>query len=231
MYELLYGPSWFAAGEGIIEGLSAFVVLLIAFFAWRYYTINPDNKNYLIITVSFALMAAAFVAKAISHAVIPGVLSNAQPGINLVTAELLHNSPNFFTLFLGYRFLLIYALFLLYVMYQGPSRMNHVLIAFLLFVTTYFSRSSYSVYHLTALMLTGFIMYTYFLMYQRNKHPVTRLLFVSFFILAWSRLFYLLVSVKSAFYVVAEVLQLMAFILLLYTFMGVVRHGKKAITA
>jgi hypothetical protein len=230
MLELIYSPAWFYGKDTLIDLISAGVLLLIAAFSYRYYLVKPEQRNYLHLAFAFGLMAAAFGAKAVVHGFMNRFITTAQEGVLLVAPEQFHASPNYYALFLLYRFLLVFALYWLYTIYQSPSRMNLLLITYLLFISTFFTKDSYLVFHLTAFVLTFLITATYVYRYRETRNPVTLLIIVGFGLLMLSRLLFIFVGVSPLLYVLAEVVQLAAFIGLLASFVRTFYHGKKTIT-
>jgi hypothetical protein len=230
MFEVMHSPNWFYGTDSLIDILSAVILLLLATASYHYYRLNSQQKNYLHLALSFALLAAAFGAKAIAYWFIPKVIISQQFGVVLVTAERLQASPRFYALFLGYRFLLVFALYWLYAIYQSPSRMNLLLITYLLFISTFFTVASYFVFHVTAFVLSFLIMTTYFYSYKKKAVRTTLYVAISFALFCLSRLLFIFVGGTHILYVLAELIQLAAFLCLLCTFASILYHAKKAIT-
>jgi len=124
----------------------------------------------------------------------------------------------------------VFALYWLYTIYQSPSRMNLLLITYLLFISMLFTTASYLVFHLTAFVLTFLITATYIYRYKETKNPITLSVIISFGLFMLSRLLFIFVGHSPLLYVIAEVVQLVAFLGLLATFIRILYHGKKTLT-
>ena len=105
----------------------------------------------------------------------------------------------------------------------------HEFILFIYFILaiTYFSISQYFLFHLTSLFLLFFITYAYFKNYFKNKKKNSQFLAISFAIIGLSQLIFIFIPFHSMVYVIAELIQLGGYILLLLSFLGVIKNIKK----
>jgi len=62
---------------------------------------------------------------------------------------------------------------------------------------------------------------------MRTKHYTAKLLALSFGVIAGSQLIFVFVRINPLLYVIAESIQLIGYIMLLITFVMVLRYGKK----
>lgn len=229
MIELVYSPQWFYGKDIIIDIVSIFALSLIAIFSIRYYRMERDNRNYLFLACSFMLMAISFLFKIITNFTIYYMeLETRHLGSVTITYPVLESSNLLFSIgFLIHRLLMLFGLFILYMIYLKPDRSTMLLVSYMILISTYFSSSSYFIFHLTALILLIIITAHYWRNYRRVRHSTNRWLFHSFSLITFSQVVFVFVKINSVLYVIAEIVQLMGYFGLLVTFMKVLRDGKK----
>lgn len=228
MVKLVYSPEWFYGKDIIIDIVSVFVLLLIAFFSARYYSITK-NKNYLFLALSFALLAASFMFKIFMNVNIYYKIVETKP-LGIITATyqtMIASGYLFFSSFLLYRTLTLFAVYFLYLIHHKSSWSNYLLMAYLIFISTYFTYKEYYIFHLTLLIMLVLVTIDYARKYLKQKHFSTKLVAFSFGVIAISQLFFILVDLGSQFYVIGELVQLIGYASLLFTFVTVLRYGRK----
>ena len=221
---------WFYGKDLVIDIVSALVLLLIALFSLRYYKIERKNKNYLYLAISFLLIAVSFFFKILANFTIYyHVFETKYFGLYSITYHSVKTSDILFILgYLIYRLLTLLGLYILYSMYQkNQSKSNIFLIIFFILVSTYFSQSAYYIFHLTALLLLACIALQYYTNYKKNRQFTSRLLASSFVIIGISQIVFIFVNLNQNLYVVAEIIQLLGYLILLTTFVKVLRNAKK----
>lgn len=228
--QVMFAPDWFATSDILLQGFSVLVLLLIAAFSLRFYFLKKeDNKNYLFFAVSFILLAISFLWKIVTDiTVVYDIVKAKQIGVLTITYQTLYTEKLLFLAghFAHYLFMLL-GLYILYVVLNRKSTMNHLFILYFIIITTIFSNFNYFIFHLTAFVLFLGIAYRYFIIYKSNKRKSTKLLFTSFCILALSQLLFMPVKLYVNIYVAAQIAQLAGFLLLLITFILVLYNGKK----
>jgi len=229
MMELIYSPRWFYGKDIVIDIVSILVLLLISYFSVRYYKINNQNKKYLFFASSFGFMALSFIFKILTNFTLYSkVIQTKQIGFVTFTYNAIQSSSILFTAgFLIYRILMLTGLLILYSMYSNTKKANIMLLLYLVFISTYFSRSAYYVFHLTALMFLVMITIQYWNNYKRFKHNTNKWLFYSFSFISLSQIVFVFMRFHALFYVTAELIQLLGYLSLLVTFIKVLKDGKK----
>ncbi len=229
MIELIYSPEWFYGKDIIIDIVSIFVLLLIAYFSVRYYKIDRRNKNYLLFAGSFAVIALSFISKIVTNFTLySSVVQTRHLGLLTLTYNAVQSSDVlFYAGFLVYRILMLSGLFMLYSIYSKTGRSTSTLIVYLIIISMYFSRSVYYVFHVTALLLLVMITVQYWNNFRKNRHDASRWLFWSFLLIALSQVIFVFMGLNSVYYVAAEIVQLLGFGALLITFIKVLQDGKK----
>ena len=230
MIQVVYTPQWFYSKDLLIDTISAFVLLLIASFAVRYYKLNKKNKNYLYLAGSFFLIAMSFLFKILTNFTIYyKVFVTRHLGDFILTYPTIQVSNILFLAgFLFYRLLTLLGLYMLYSIHQkNQSKSNIFLMVFFILILTYFSELEYFIFHIVALALLALITLQYYRTYRKNKQPASKFVTASFAIIGVSQIFSIFVFYNNVYYVIAELIQLVGYLILLMTFIRVLRDAKK----
>ncbi len=230
MVNFVFTPQWFYGKDIIIDIVSIFVLSLIAFFSIKYYRIERKNKNYLNLAVSFLLIAFSFVFKILTNFTIYyHVLETKTVGLYTIIYHTVAVSDMLFFLgYLLYRLLILIGLYILYSIYQkNQPKSNIFLIVFFILISTYFSQSAYYIFHLTSFVFLSMITMQYYSNHKKNKQLTAKLLTSSFTIIGISQVFFMFAGIKEVLYVIAEIVQLFGYLVLLMTFIKVLRNAKK----
>jgi hypothetical protein len=229
MIEIVYTPTWFYGKDLIIDIISVCVLLLIAIFSAHYYRINRLKKNYFYLALSFSLLAIAFICKiAMNFSIEYNIVETRNLGFVTLAYETIKSSDTLFYMgFLLYRLLTLLGLYILYTIYQRQTKTTIFLMLYMIIIATYFSQAYYHIFHFTALILLLLITHQHIKHYRENNLSTTRMLAISFGIIALSQVIFVVNRINSFFYVTGEIVQLMGYIMLLLTFITVLRYGKK----
>lgn len=228
--QAMFSPDWFATKDIILNGFNVLVLLVIAAFSLRFFFLKKkETKTYLYFAASFILMAVSLLWKiATDITVVYEIIRVKQVGVLTITYKTLYAEKLLFVAgHFAHYLLMLLGLYILYVVLNRKSTMNHLFILYFIIITTIFSNSSYFIFHLTALVMLAGIAYRYFYIYRANKRKSTRLLFTSFCVLALSQLLFMPVKLYTSIYVAAQVVQSVGFVLLLIAFITVLYNGKK----
>ena len=221
---------WFYGEDLIIDLVSAFVLLLIALFSLRYYKVERKNKNYIYLAISFLLIAVSFFFKILANFTVYYKFFEVR-NIGLLTLTFLHVKTSdilFIFGYLIYRLLHLLGLYILCLIYQkNQSKYNIFLMVFFIMISTYSSESAYYIFHLTALVLLSLITIQYYENYKKNKLFNSKMLTNSFAIIGLSQILFIFVQLNKEFYVAAEIIQLVGYLILLTTFVKVLWNAKK----
>lgn len=228
MVQVVYSPKWFYGKDIVIDLVSIGVLLLIAFFSFRSYKIRK-NRNYIYLAASFTVLALSFLFRILTNfTVYYKVLETRDLGYITLTFHTIKTSEALFIVgFFVYRLLNILGLYILYSIYQKQPKSNIFFIIYLILISTIFNSLAYHIFHLTSFILLILITKQYIQNYFKNKNKATKMIAFSFGVITSSEIFFGLVTVSTRFYVIAEIIQLIGYILLLGTFFMVLMHGRK----
>jgi hypothetical protein len=229
MLQFLQCPQWFSGFNTAIDVFSALVLVLIAGVSFRYYMLYRIEKHYLLLSVGYAILALAFILKSYANYILSSIFPAG--GMVSIAANLLFERAIAFEItFLAYILCLLLGLYILFTIVYPQSRASQMLTTVLLVVSAYVGREHYVIYQGIVLVFFVFLAWAYWQRYQQNKLRSTAFLTTSFFLLALSALLFITVSMHSALYAVAAVVQLIGFIGLLVTFLMVAYNGKKQVS-
>ena len=226
----LITPKWFYSDDVIMGIISIFVLCLIGFFSMKYYKLEKKNKNYLFLALSFFLIALSFLAKVLMNfTIIYKLPVTRYLGPYMLTYQAVRTSDIlFYGGYLVHRLLMLIGLYVLYSIHQkSQSKSNIFLITFFIFVSTYSSQSAYYIFHLTALAILSIISAQFYLTYKKNRELTTKLLALSFGVIALSQVSFMFAGFKEDFYVIGDVIQLLGYLILLTAFIRVLQNAKK----
>lgn len=214
-------PNWFHGGDSIIDSISIFILLLISFFALKYYRIKK-NKNHLLLSIAFVLLAVSFLVKIV-------ITSLAYAGI-IIKPQEIRLGPTItitFLIYFLYHLIALFGLLAMYLSYQKQSKYNIIFITYLIFFLAYFSNSTDYFFNLTYFFILLLITSLCIDKYIKKKRPATKLLIYSFVVITLSQLFFVLSQFNGIFYIVAQFIQLIGYLALLIVFIAVLIYGRK----
>ena len=228
MVQVVFSPKWFWGKDIFIDSVALLVLLCIAIFATKYYRIKK-SRNYLYLALSFYLIALSFFSKIlinftiyyqVLHTQVIGSIEYTQ--VILKSSEVLAVSGLFF-----YRLFTLLGLFMLYSIYEKQSKANIILMIYFIVISIFFSKVEYYIFYLTCFIFLGVISNRYYQNYKKNRENTSGMLAASFSVITLSQIFFMFVNFTKHFYVIAEVIQLLGYILLLVTFIMVLKHGRE----
>ena len=228
MVKLVYSPQWFYGKDILIDVVSIFVLLLIAFFSIRYYN-TKKNKNYIYLTLSFIILAASFLTKIIINFNVYYKLIETQNFgvISAVYQSMKATHSIVITSFVVYWLSTLFGYYILYSIYQNHSLSNFLFGAYLISVSTYIAYPNYRTFHLTLFVMLFLITAIHLKRYLNNKYLATKLVAFSFGIITLSQIFFILIDWNINLYVIGELIQLVGYISLLFTFIMVLKYGRQ----
>jgi hypothetical protein len=228
--DFVYSPPGFYGKDIAIDIISAIVVLLIGVFAFRNFLLDKKNYRHLLLSAAFVILGGSFFIKILTN-----ILSHHSVGISRYLTGLLIPDiiPNYSLLpalgFLLYASLTLFGFYTLYTLTSPKDIISsdYLIIAYFIIISTYFARFNYFLFYVTAFLFLLMISRRYFLSYKKNNYHNTLFLCISFGIIALSQFVFIFTSSNHSLYVAAEIIQLIGYLFLLYTFIMVLRNAKK----
>ena len=230
MVNLLYSPRWFYGKDILIDVVSIIVLLLIGYCSFRFYRFNKPKKEHFLFSLSFFLLALAFVFKILTNFTLyTHVWKTLQFGLFNLTYQTIYYSDTLLIVgTLISRLLVLLGLYTLYLVYYKEQLKSAIFfMIYFILITTYFSNNAYYLFHFTNFLFLTFIIYKYVQNYHCTQDIPAKFILYSFCLIALSQIGFMFVDLSSLWYVAAELIQLSAYLLLLISFMMVLRYGKK----
>ncbi len=232
MLNILFSPNWFYGKDILIDIVSVIVLGLISGVTFNYYRCNRQKKEHLCFSIASFLLSLSFLFKILTNFTLyTHVLKTQQFGFLTFTYQTIQYSD---TLFLAgtllYRlFTLIgfYLLFLIY--YPKQSKPSVFFMIYLLIIATYFTSQTYYIIHVTTFLFLIFLVKKYYDNSLKTKDRPAKLILWSFLIISASQLIFIFMGIEKIFYVVAESVQLVGYVLLLISLLMVHHYGRKKI--
>ena len=217
MILLLNGPYWFRGIDALFGLVYILVTLLIAAMSYKAYKLTEDKK-YSYFSTAFGLMSLGFLVYSLTNLALTTHLSNTLS--NVLTefdfAFLLH----MILIFAAYTLLLVVTL-------KIEQKKVIILLFSLMLLFTIFAYQYYLKFHIISFLLLFFLGHQFYTNYLEKKNKNAKLVFVSFYLLACAQVFFLVMIYNSTFYIIADILQLLGFVVLFYMFLRILQHGRK----
>ena len=228
--KIVFTPDWFLGKDVMIEGFSFVVLLIFSILALRYYKLNKQNRKFLYLGTGFGLIALAQLSIFFTKLVLYYDIGPSQEigKAVVITYQLLRSVDIFY--YIGFFFHRLLTLLGLYIIYRLPRKKKSsgdlILAIYFIIISALLSRSVYYIFHLTALILLVMIVKNYVDLYNKNKFRNTLVLISAFGILALSQFVYILSKIETMF-VVANIVELISYVILLILIIRILKHGKK----
>jgi len=228
MINLLLPPSWFFAPDVIIDIFSFFVLLSFTIISLKYYKIS-NNKSILYLGISFLLITLGEFFEIILNVKLYYDLVNTFHLGNIIVVSQVTKPFALFNSAISF----FYGLFLLsgfYFMYyslrDSRSKSDNFITIFFIILITILTQNAHYFFHLTLTVFVSFILLNYWRAYKKTHSFNSKILFIAFLILLISYFVMIFIMINSFVYVIANFMQLVAFVLLLYLIVRIYKHDK-----
>jgi len=226
--KIVLTPDWFLGTDVVIEVISFLVLVLFFLLARKNYKLT-GNKNSKYLGIGFLLIAIAEIATILTKFVLYYDTTLTQSiGCMAISYNIVKSVDIFYyTGFFLHKFLTLLGL---YVIYKIPHNKeisgDMFLVACFFLISAVLSSTSYYVFHILALILLVMIIDNYLDVYKKNKSQNTKILIAAFIILGLSQVIFIL-SAMPALYAIAQILQLVSYLILLSLIIRILQYGKK----
>ncbi|MDP7116392.1 MAG: hypothetical protein QF915_05005 [Candidatus Woesearchaeota archaeon] len=224
MIRIKFSPQWFYGYDAAIDIVSVIVLGLLAFYAYKIFSFTGRKRDKYF-ALSFLSIALAFLSKVAMNLVIyyPKINKVAYDAVNLTVQYTGQSRLAYVVGFLFYRFLVLLGLYgLYYVVTKNKNRYDIAIAMGLSTIIILFSSSQYFVFHVASAIISAGIVYNY-LWYNRKQESKERLrVGWAFAAIFFSQLVFILTIFHDYFYVAGQLIQLVGFLILAYTFYSIV---------
>lgn len=230
MLHLGYAPEWFSGVDLILDFLGALVLTVVAIIAWKYYSLNKKNKNELLLFLGMSMLAVSLILKILSYYSIYLTIYKIVmvPYLGQMLYQAYAYNPFFFYLFIGHVLLKLLGLLTLLLIFEKVFSVRIIIIIlFFILLVSYLSIQTCLFFYITSLVLTTLVATIFWENYKRNNLKSTHLLAWSFTLLSISRLLFIFTMDDTLLYVFAELVQVTAYLLMLFALLTVFKNAKK----
>lgn len=218
-------PSWFMGIDSIFELLSLIVAFIVAGYSYKAYRLT-QQKKYRHFSTAFLLIGISFIFKIISELAIyekETVLQKLGP--LLITRTFLEPMTWIHvyshTIF---RLLSLFAFFILLVVTMDiKDKQTYVLLTYFLLLVTFVSIYAHIIFYITQLLLIAMLTLHHYNNYIKHKRHNALFVTLAFLGLFVSNVVLIFMMYNPLIYAIGEALQLVAFGLLLYAFIMVIK--------
>ena len=220
-------PNWFLAPDVIINAFSFLVLLAFFILCINNYKINK-NKGILYLGIGFGLISIAQLAIFLTKFVIYyNTTFTTYIGTLIIKYNIVDSTSTLYNL--SFFFNRVFTLLGLYVIYRLPNKKKSatdlILVSYFIILSVFISNQAYYLFHATAMILFMLIAYNYYSIYRKNKFSNTKILAISFGILALSQLLPI-VSTNNIVDVASNLIELISYVILLILIVRL-KYGKK----
>ncbi|MBI2548252.1 hypothetical protein HYW21_02785 [Candidatus Woesearchaeota archaeon] len=220
MTEYFITLPWFRGVYVVFEMIALVVAFLIAFFSYRAYKYTAQ-KQFLMFAGAFLSIGFSFALKMVAHTLVfVNDLETKMVGSVVITQYVPQQIEwiNLVGLFL-HRFSMLFGyLIILAIVLRIRDQKIFYVLTYFIFITTIFSYNSYFVFHLTSIVLLLVIVGKYYYHYIHEKTQTTLPVAIAFTTLLISQILFILLAYTVTAYAIAEALQLIGFLILLYAY-------------
>lgn len=228
MVTYVYGANWFHGIESIFDIIYIVVGLLIAYFSYKGYR-YISKKKYLYFAFSFFLIATSFFIKMLSDMTIYSrTLVEKSVGLFVIKTYVAQRIDWIYSIqsygFIFARFLILLAfLVLLIINLKIKDRKLIFLLIYFIVICARFSEYSFFIFHATLALVLLFLCMNYWKNYKKQKKSSSKFVAMSFFTIFLSQLVFVFVNLNQNIYIIGAVLQLIGYLILLYTIVLVLK--------
>jgi len=226
--KIVFTPDWFLGNDVLINIISFLVLFLFFLFACKCYKLD-NRKGIFYLGIGFLLIAIGELSTILTKLVLYYDTNITQEiGRIIITSQMVQSVNIFYDL--GFFLNKFFVLFGLYVIYKLPLdkklSIDFFLTIYLIFIVALLSHTLFYVYNITAIIFLILIINNYYKIYKKDRLANTQILIFAFVLLALSQVLFML-SKLNYFYVGAQSIQLVSYIILLILIMKIIKDGKK----
>ena len=229
MVKIALTPDWFLGKDVIIDVFSFVVLAIFVYFAYKSYKMSK-NKGTLSLVRGFGLIALAELADIMTKLVLFYHVGPSRAiGEALITSNLVSSVDIFYYAgFFFYRFFMLAGLYFIYRLPKDKKRglEDYILMFYFILISAFVSQEFLYIFYVTTFLLLVLIIGSYVKVYRENRFLNTKILIAGFSILAASQILFIL-SYIPLFYAIADVVELISYIIFLGLIIRIWKYGKK----
>ena len=226
--QFIFSPKWFYGIDCIFEGISVIVLLLLALSTYKLYKFTKD-RHHLYFGVSFIVLALGFLAKITTNIEIyfpQMIIRTISPEVVFTITGMVNASIIYTLGFFFYKLFVVWGfLGLIFIITHSKEYRWIPLTAYFGFIIALFSTVANHIFYITTSILLFYLVYYLYKNWKkkRSKKIVPLLTFLSFLIILVSSITFIFMLLSVYFYVIAEVLQVVGFLVLLVAYVLLIK--------
>jgi hypothetical protein len=227
MIKIVLTPEWFLGKDVLIDFFSFFVLLAFFILCLKSYKINKKN-GFKYLGWGFLIISAGQLAAILTKLVLYyDTVFTQQIGQMIITQHIVNSVDIFYyTGFFFNKFLTLLGLFIIYKIPEKEKRpIDFIIAAYFIILSALVGSDIYYIYHLSVVLFLVLIIGNYYSVWKANKNQNTRMLVISFTILAAGHFLFLMSKIGILF-VLGNIIELASYIILLYLMIRILRSGK-----
>ncbi len=210
-------PTWFFSYDIILNLIFGLITFAVGYAAWKIYELidDPTSRTF---SIGFMFITFSYWL----HALFSGILFTKlkfQGVIPLSSYDFFSSGANFFHIIL----FLLGAITLVYMTLQKRSKRLYALLCALTFIPVVFAQYNLYLFHVYAAILLGYVFYHYIQQYREQNHKPKTLVLIAFGILFLNNVNFILATNSGTYYIVSDIVNLVAYILILISLIRVRR--------
>ena len=228
MLSLYTTPLWFQGYDIIVDSIGLLIALLIAAYSFKIFRATHENR-FGFFSLAFILISLGFLFKTITSAIlyfgpirdVAATVLAPVAGQELAFADLLYRGA-FFVQMLT---ILTAWLLIFFISQKARERLHKwhevsqiALFVYLVLLITIVSNFQFFVFYLTSTVVLSLTVLNYYKNYLNTQKNSTKQVMTAFLFLLAGNILFIFVFLKDTFYVAAEILQLIGFLILLVTY-------------
>ena len=229
--KIVFTPDWFLNFDVIIESFGFMILGLLFLFAIQAYTLSK-KKSVLYLGFGFLLIALGELTTVFTKLMLYYDSSlTSEIGQAIITQGIVSSIDIFY--YAGFFLHRLFILLGLYLIYKLPDvrkksdPADFALTLYFILMVVILSNSAYYFYHFTVFLILALIVRDYFRIYLGRRSKNTLFLISAFSLLAISQVMFIFSKIDLL-YVLAQVLQVISYVILLTFMVKITQNGKKA---
>ena len=224
-------------GSIAIDLLCMLFLLIITVYSFRFYRLEKEVKNNGIhrwLSLGFLLLGLSFMIKAALNALIgytnleysmpTAIMGSSSNVFTLFTAD----NWGFYVGFMLSRLITLLGLYILYSVYYQPKQTNRIFMLYFIIIITFFSFIEPFIFDLTFFIFLLLITIASYKNMKKHGRFSTRIVALSFSLVALSSFIFWLSGAHHAYYLLAEIIQVAGFGALLLAFLVMKKYDAKS---
>jgi hypothetical protein len=219
----MFSPQWFFGYDVALEMAFAIITFMVALFAFKVYRMT-DQRPAQLFGFAFMLLSLSYIVQSIMNFLIISKVHEQVSHMMLMRSVLIFDTFGIY----AHIILSITGFSLLaYMTFHSERARLFLLLASLSLLTIFLAQNTLYIFFLVSSLLLVFITWHHIENYMNHRDPKVLLIVIAFLLLLFSEIHFLISVDHQLFYVVGHAFEFTAYVLILFNFYLVHKHGQK----